>query len=261
MQLYAQDECEKKCYVRSAVKGQDYSCLECGGRVRVRHGQNIRPHFFHIQDAKSCRQAGKTEAHIAIQALICEQVGGESCQEELRFSSINRIADVAWIDKKIVFEVQCSPISAEEVAARNRDYASCGWEVVWVLYDKTFNQKALKPAENELLRSTHYFTDGAMIYDQCHMIKGVRRTRFFSKKPIQLFAIESISFDGAVTVPYFLEVRFCHWRYLVQEDWLHTALKRPDLLPINSRKSVRRIEPLVRFIKSLWNIVLERCCN
>ncbi len=264
MQLYALDLSKKKCYVLAALRAQDYFCLECGGRVRVRQGDKMRPHFFHIQDHESCRQAGKTEAHIDIQELIQSQIGKDKCVQELKFTSINRIADVAWVEKKIVFEVQCSPILAEEVAARNRDYESCGWDVVWVLYDKTFNQKTLKPAEKELLKRTHYFSDANDIYDQCHAIKGYRRLSFFAKKALMLANIEPVVFDKAVKLPKLLEARFYSWSYYVQDDWLYTALKNPhsarslQLYRPNAGDYFRRMK---LFFKSVWNIVLERCCD
>ena len=93
------------------------------------------------------------------------------CLLKLSFPSIRRIADVAWYSEKIVFEIQYSPISAEEVLARTRDYRSLGWEVVWILHDHRYNQIRLSAAENALRSSPHFFTNfnrfgEGIIYDQ-----------------------------------------------------------------------------------------------
>ena len=43
---------------------------------------------------------------------------------EHRFPSIGRIADVALLPEKIIFEIQCSLISISEVEKRITDYAT-----------------------------------------------------------------------------------------------------------------------------------------
>jgi competence CoiA-like predicted nuclease len=43
-----------------------------------------------------------------------------------------RRADCLDEQRKLVIEVQCSPLSVEEFNARNRDYARLGYKVVWV---------------------------------------------------------------------------------------------------------------------------------
>ena len=102
---------------------------------------------------------------------------------EQRFPSINRIADVVWFSQKIVFEIQCSPISALEVIQRNQDYQKEGWRVVWILHDQRYNQTYLSPAEIALQNHPHYFSNmnesgAGMIYDQFDIVdKGVRQSR------------------------------------------------------------------------------------
>lgn len=270
MQLYARDNTGKKCNVHSAKKGNDYFCLECDARVRVRSGELLRAHFYHIYDIASCRQAGKTEEHIAIQRLIQQQIGIGNAVEEMRFTSIGRVADVAWPDKKLIFEVQCSPISAQEVEERNSDYASCGWDVVWVLYDKTFNQKRLSAAEKCLFDRTHYYSDGVCIYDQVHVMHGSKRVALLNKRPIFLDTIEPLSFgQAAPRLSCLLSKRFCSWLYYTEGDFLWAALHLhddglKDIQGYTSNKMQYLLYPFTRLfgaLRAVWLVILERSCR
>ncbi|MBS0635660.1 MAG: hypothetical protein JSR37_09380 [Verrucomicrobia bacterium] len=251
MQLYALDSAGKKCSIYAAQKGNDYFCLECNSRLRARRGRFCRPHFYHIYDVASCRQSGKTEAHIAIQRLIGEQIGAHKTQEELRFDSIGRIADVAWPEKKLIFEVQCSPISAEEVEARNRDYASIGWNVIWVLHDKRFNKRRLSDAETFLLSHPHYFSDAKSIYDQ---LKSERERR-----SIIVSTVAPMAFSEKLPyLPPSLETRFYSWCYYMEGDYLYAALHEGYTFSRSKKSYVKRLKAAFR---GLWHLILERSCS
>ena len=171
MQLYALDEQGQLTSARNAKKQIDYCCLECHQTIRLRRGPQRQPHFYHLDPTPFCRQHQKGAIHIQLQSYFFQQLPSCDCQLELSFPSIRRIADVAWFSEKIVFEIQYSPISAEEVLARTRDYRSLGWEVVWILHDHRYNQIRLSAAENALRSSPHFFTNfnrfgEGIIYDQ-----------------------------------------------------------------------------------------------
>lgn len=56
----------------------------------------------------------------------------KECREVVvQSDGVKHIADVL-INKKTVIEFQHSPITAEEIAERNRFYTECGYKVVWV---------------------------------------------------------------------------------------------------------------------------------
>lgn len=271
MQLYALDNTGKKCNVHSAKKRNDYFCLECNARVRVRSGELLRAHFYHIYDEVGCRQAGKTEQHIAIQRLIQQQIGIAYCVEEMRFTAIGRVADVAWPEKKLIFEVQCSPISAQEVQERNSDYASCGWDVVWVLYDKTFNQKRVSEAEKLLFARTHYYSDGVCIYDQVYVMHGGSwRKQLVIKRSIFLDTIAPLSFgDELPKLAYVLYKRFCSWSHYTEGDYLWAALYADEKVVKDIQSNARSkmmylLCPLARFVgalRAVWMVILERSCR
>lgn len=188
MQLYAFDKDGRTQPAWKAHKHQDYQCLECDGLVRLRGGPHRKAHFYHISVPKNCRQAGKTLPHLQTQAFLERNL---NCSLEQRFPTINRIADAVWEERRIVFEVQCSPISAAEVRARNKDYHSIGYRVVWILHEKQFNQWRVSAAEMALQKGLYYFTnmdkDGnGQVYDQFDVIQDGLRTHCLPPLPVNL---------------------------------------------------------------------------
>lgn len=245
MQLYALDSEGKKCFARDAAKGNDYFCLECSSRVRARSGHAIRAHFYHIASESSCRQAGKTEQHIAIQELIMEQIG--SGVLEMRFDAIGRVADVSWPEKRLIFEVQCSPISQEEVEARNHDYATQGFDVVWILYDKTFGYKKRTACQMALKSRVHYYSDAVSLYDWA---------KRYQKSKIRVDTIVPISFlSDLPDLDDAMSARFYSWGYFAENDFLWRALFMPQ-----KRRRVFS-GALVGLFRALWHVVLERSCK
>ena len=116
--------------------------------------------------------------HQSIQNRIAKLIGEEKVVLEYRFNK--RRADIYWPKQKIVFEIQCTPISLATVRERNSDYEAFDLSVVWILHQKTFNKTFVGPAEN-YMRSrgalyTNIFTNHTgTIYDQFEVINGHRR--------------------------------------------------------------------------------------
>ena len=191
VQFYATDQQNRLIHARNAVRQANYSCLECKGVVRVRGGLHKQDHFFHLELTPSCRQSSKSLEHLQTQKWIQDQFLEGECVLEKRFDEINRIADVFWEKKKLIFEVQCSPIHASEVRARNRDYSSIGYQVVWILHEKRFNQWRVSGAELWLQKAPHYFTDidkekKGKIYDQYSVFEGGLRVARGKKTEIDV---------------------------------------------------------------------------
>jgi competence protein CoiA len=185
MQLYALDEKDSLVFAQHATKHRDYFCLECHSVVRRRGGDHRQVHYYHLSSV-SCHLSGKSMVHLQVQSRILELLPPGEGQMEYRFPAINRIADVVWLPQKLVFEIQCSAITAEEVQARNADYKGQGFHVVWTLHDNRYNQRRLTAAEKFLgLENSvpHYFTnidqDGlGFIYDQFSLVrKGMRHVK------------------------------------------------------------------------------------
>lgn len=189
MQLYAFDVNKQLVFSFHAQKQRDYFCPECQGLLRLRGGFQRQKHFYHLETPRHCRQSGKSGRHLALQFYFLENLPAGECLLEHRFESIRRIADVVWLPKKIAFEIQCSPITAEEVAARNRDYASVGFQVVWILHDRRYNQRNMSAMELFLHGKPHYFTNfdergQGRIYDQFSVVQGAQRLHKLAPLPI-----------------------------------------------------------------------------
>ena len=189
MQIFARGPNGTVLPASRAVAGVDYKCLECGQIVRLRAGSQRIRHFYHRRRTRRCRQSGKSLTHLRVQERLHALL--PNSQLEHPFPSIGRIADLFWPEKNLIFEVQCSPIAAEEVAARNADYDRLGLTVVWILHDRRFNRRHLTAAEHFLHDKPHYFTDidssgAGTFYDQKNIARQglvLRRSRRF---PVQL---------------------------------------------------------------------------
>lgn len=180
MQLFALTIENEIVAASQAYKKQEYSCMECGKPVRLRGGEHRQDHFYHLKPDPACRQSQKSLTHLQVQWYLLNLLKGEDVRLERRFPEVSRIADVVWEDQKLVFEVQCSPISQIEVEERNRDYGSLGYRVVWILHERRFLKRNVTAAELWLQEHPHYFTNfnaegEGEIYDQLHLIdKGLR---------------------------------------------------------------------------------------
>jgi competence protein CoiA len=157
LQLFALNSEQELILASRAERQHDYTCPECHSRVRVRAGSYRTPHFFHLDENRNCRQNGKSLQHLQTQYRLQQML--PETKLERSFPSISRIADVAWEKEKIVFEVQCSPITAEELRSRNRDYKSVGWTPIWIFHEDRYNKRLVTAAEWAVRRDAHYFTD------------------------------------------------------------------------------------------------------
>ena len=224
MQLYAFDSSGQLIHARQADKHMNYTCLECQKIVRLRGGPQRQTHFYHLEPIDLCRQHQKGPIHLQLQLYFLQELPSGDCKIEYPFPSINRIADVVWFSQKLVFEIQCSPISAEEVMSRNRDYEQEGWSVVWILHDQRYNQIRLSAAEMALSNDPHYFTNMdsqglGMIYDQFDICEQSLRIKRLA--PLQITFNDSLH---AMKIPKqkyplnFLIKREVNWKYFFKGD-------------------------------------------
>jgi competence protein CoiA len=190
MQLVALD-CHTAVLAQDAERGKTYSCPECLNPVRLRKGIERQPHFYHLAKASFCKQQGKSLTHLQVQRhLQLHLPQGETVMEK-PFPHIGRIADLFWERHRIVFEVQCSPLSLEEAKARCADYKQAGCTLVWILHRARFNQKKLSAAESFLRQFPCYFTTidetgRGFIYDQFDICQSGRR--LFRGPPLKIDA-------------------------------------------------------------------------
>lgn len=227
MQLYAITTQGELINATEAKKHIDYVCLECGGIVRLRGGNYRQDHFYHLDPPSSCRLNQKSMRHLQVQWYL--QKLFPTCYLEYRFKEINRIADVACPSEKIIFEVQCSPIS-EEILHRNKDYESLGWHVVWILHDYRYNNYRYSSAEAILRNYPHYFTNidhtgKGEIYDQFDLIQtGVRH---YKMSPLTVKLSAPFYTSHATSLSSTLKLgkeRLRHWPLFFEGDLLYLSL-------------------------------------
>ena len=246
MLLLALDE-KKLITTFQAQKGKNYTCPDCGQSLRLRAGIRTQHHFYHHQGRLACRTQGRSLRHLAVQNRIASQLEGAIL--ERRFPEIGRIADVCWESKKIIFEVQCSPITTLEVQSRNEDYRSLGYEVVWILHTDRYGKRPLGDLERSLVGSPHYYTDinsqgrGQVIdWLPPGNFKSAKRSINISKP---LFRdIETASLEGM------LRFRQQQWPLYFEGDILHRCLEGDKDLRDFIRSS--SLMPKEKWVPLLW---------
>src|SRR3989304_586835 len=143
MQIYALEHSLRPVPAAKAVKQKDYICPECQGKVRLRRGLYKHPHFFHQKKNTRCLQHHKSLPHLQAQMKILSLLPLGQATMEKPFPAIGRIADLAWEEKQIIFEVQYSTIASEEVKERNQGYAKQSHKVVRRPNQTRFNKKRM----------------------------------------------------------------------------------------------------------------------
>ena len=209
---------------------------------------------------------------------------GDSCLE-YRFPSINRIADVAWLSQKIVFEIQYSAIAAEEVIQRNRDYGQEGWKVVWILHDHRYNRFRLSAAEMALRSSPHFFSNmnrlgQGMVYDQFDICdNGLRKCRL-PPLTVDLRRLTTFLGETSSSPLMLLAQRAGQWQISFEGDLMSLFLQDPSAKYLQQAlEAERRFNPAFfpfkwkRFLIQLWKrgvaapyqvffrFLLERMCR
>lgn len=197
---------------------------------------------------QSC-QVQKSEIHLRLQRFIKYLFNNEA-EMEKGFPSIHRIADVACLLSKKIYEIQCSPISLEEAKSRCADYESIGFQVIWILHDKQFNPHNMSPAEKFLQTKTTYYTNmdkegNGFIYDYLEP---------HGKKPINLRKSNPLP-------KHFWPPLLSHrsQRPLFHEgDFFDLAIKRKLTLPKQSEKFLTKMKD---GYLALFYMLLERSCR
>lgn len=131
-------------------------------------------HKIEAFSTAKCRSA----THLAVQHVLQTLFGTHLCTLELPMAKIGRIADCAIPDLRLVFEIQCSPLSPQEALQRTADYAALNWQVVWILHDQLYNRLRVTKLERALHPIPHYYTNiiATDIDGTADSPSGIRRT-------------------------------------------------------------------------------------
>ena len=262
MQLYAFDEHKAVIPSHLAKKGKDYLCCECEEILRVKSGKLRHPHFYHLNLTGSCRQSGKSAVHLAVQKFIARHLLEDEVQLERRFPEIQRIADVVWETKKIIFEVQCSQISEEEVLTRSQDFRSLGYQVVWILHVKRYGRQNVFQNPWSLL--PHYYTDinaegFGKIYDRCQILGEPRIDTLTVRLDLPMHNLDKSPFSSKL-----ISQRMQDWEIFFSGDALHSKIGKKRVLLerffLIKKELMKGTCYSIGMYKSVFNYVLEYCC-
>lgn len=257
MALYAVEE-DDLIHAADAKLHKVYWCLECFGPVKKRQGRKNIAHFYHLKAAPTCRLYSKTEDHLLAQLQLQKQFPPTELSLEKPFPQISRVADACWECRKIIFEIQCSPITEKEVEKRISDYRSVGYETIWLLDDKRYNKRLLRPAESFLRRQNTYYLciKKAIAYDQFEVFAAPRRVLKGKQLPLKLHKISpnpNKIFTPALTPKQILQLET---RLYIEGDRLHSALKNHALtllrwrsLELQIEQETRETPPWLRWLK------------
>lgn len=260
MQLYALDAHGNATFATHALKGIDYFCCECRKAVRLREGPHRRAHFYHHHPSSDCRQSGKSLIHLQVQYALQELFSEIDCRLEVLFPSSGRIADLVWEKEKLVFEVQCSPISSDEVMQRNRDYGQEGYQVVWILHDLRYNKRRATAAELWLQNHPHYYTDineegVGKFYDQWSPIeKGTRKNRseiaYINLRKVNRRMSKGLRANWPL-----------HFEGDLSDQGKIEEFEKLLPTPGNDERKIGFWGHLNRFYKIIFRHLLEKCCR
>lgn len=195
MALYAWGE-EGAVHAAEAREGASYGCMECRAPVKVRRTRRCTPHFYHVRRSPPCRLYSKSGGHLLLQLQLQRALFPHEVELEHPFPSIGRIADLVWEEKRVVFEIQCSPICLEEAKRRTADYESIGYHAIWLLSDRTFNRRLIRPAERYLRTKGAYYLsrqeEKPFCYDQFEILQEVRRVKRSWPLAVQLSSLHPV---------------------------------------------------------------------
>ncbi|HEY5260012.1 MAG TPA: competence protein CoiA family protein, partial [Rhabdochlamydiaceae bacterium] len=173
---------------------------------------------------------------------------------------IGRITDVSWENEKMIFEIQCSPISLKEAKERCSDYKRLGLNVIWILHDRQFNKKTVGEAEAFLRTQACYFvSDREIFYDQFDIVQGVRRLFKGPPLPIDLMRYFPQK-DPEAQHPKVLHFRAKHHPLYFQGDLSDNLFRSKDfalLKRLEKRYAASRSLPWVAAIKKLYGGLLR----
>jgi competence protein CoiA len=285
MQSYAHDDTLTLIFAPYAKKHHNYQCIECAQPVRLRKGLHRQAHYYHTQPNQACRQHAKGMPHLMLQDHLKTILPEGEVELECPFPTINRIADVAWHSQRLIYEIQCSPISKEEIQLRNQNYASVGYQVIWIFHDHRYNQYRLSAAEQFMQDYPHYFSnmnaDGeGKIYDQLSLIVNGKRMKRLPPLTIDLSLPQllDVHLRRQSKLPFILHRRQKNWSLSFAGDILDCVLMEPHRLTpeqqdlclqldqwsqTNKRFTLRQFWEtcLVRPYQALLKSLLESACR
>jgi hypothetical protein len=177
-------------------KGLPVTMSCCGAPGHLRISKNGTRHFYHAVDT-GCHYAEESREHLEIKEQIYRICKSGQWETYVEFPARDR----AWISdvyatrngRNIVFEIQISAISPEELADRDTKYRNAGIESYWLLdnflgrsrdfaswYDSHLNEGNDRPGETVPYIDPSLFRTGPE--NHIFIAKGIRSIGLRAKK-------------------------------------------------------------------------------
>lgn len=151
--IIAVDKDGSRVHIDSTHVKNDYFCPICGEKLVLRKGK-VRAHHFAHKKSSECSDSwhyDMSEWHMNWQARFPIET-----QEIVKIKDgLKHRADVLLEDKKVVFEFQHSPMTAEEFDDRNSFYNSLGYKVIWIFdVSEQYENGSIDNYKNDLYKWT-----------------------------------------------------------------------------------------------------------
>jgi competence CoiA-like predicted nuclease len=194
-------------------KGLGITMACCGGPGHMRISNKGTRHFYHAAEY-GCHYEQESKEHLEIKEQIYRVCRSENWEASVEYPSPDRswISDVyATRDgRKVVFEIQISTISLEELEERDRKYRAGGIESYWLLenllerskvfaswYDADLFEEIGRPKETIPYIDPLLFATGPE--NHIFIAKGIRSVGLHAKKQT-LFTTSNLTIPLATWV-------------------------------------------------------------
>lgn len=135
----------KRTLAYNAKNGDDYLCPICGGSVVLRQGSINIAHFAHrSNECADNWHYDMSEWHYSMQKRFSE----EQREVVVKYMGQTHRADISHRNQ--IIEFQHSPISIEELEARNDFYNAAGYSVAWIFdVQEQYDSETITPKDHD----------------------------------------------------------------------------------------------------------------
>ncbi|EGJ27670.1 competence protein CoiA [Streptococcus porcinus] len=138
----------------------DFYCPLCRGKLCLKKGKVIRPHFAHL-NLRNCHffQENESVEHLTLKALVYNSLRPlYNVEIEKYIETCCQVSDI-MVNHKLALEIQCSPLPIERLMVRTSSYQEKGFSVRWLLGQKLWLRNKLTALQKQFLyySKTHGF--------------------------------------------------------------------------------------------------------
>ena len=132
----------KEIALSEVLFGQSYSCPNCQKELKIRNGKQGKKHFYHIPIDKTNESKIHLSAKEGLLFWLKENVPNGNWGAERYIKKIKARPDISGRikGKPVIFEIQHSPLTANELNRRTLKYSELGIYTIWVIPEEEFKR-------------------------------------------------------------------------------------------------------------------------